>query len=92
MKIEGFEPMTLAEQKAISAGFGLSDIIPSIISGMGSIVNVADDISTTIIKNKIIAKMDQVKKGEVEIGKDGQIRLKWDSVFEEESSGPQIIF
>ena len=92
MKFKGFCPMSLEEQKTISAGFGISEIVPSVISGISSVANIADDISDTIIKNKIISKMDEVKKGEIELGKDGQIRLKWDSVYEDYSSIPKIIF
>ncbi len=36
--------------------------------------------------------MDEVKKGEIELGKDGQIRLKWDAVYEDDISIPKIIF
>ncbi len=92
MKFKGFYPMSLEEQKTISAGFGISEIIPSVVSGISSFTNIADDISNTIIKNKIVAKMDEVKKGEIELGKDGQIRLKWDAVYEDDISIPKIIF
>ncbi|MBD5422906.1 MAG: hypothetical protein HDR43_00155 [Mycoplasma sp.] len=92
-EFEGFNKVSQEEQKTISAGMGISDIIPIATSGLSSIANIADDISNTVIKNKIVNKMDEVQKGEIELGKDGQIRLKWDSL---KSSGdsvvPKIIF
>ncbi len=39
MKFKGFYPMSLEEQKTISAGFGISEIIPSVISGISSFTN-----------------------------------------------------
>ena len=67
---------------SISAGASAS-LIDSILkiatTGLSNAVNISDDISDTIIKNKIIAKMDEVQKGEVELNKNG-IKLKWDSL------------
>ncbi len=40
MKFKGFYPMSLEEQKTISAGFGISEIIPSVISGISSFTNI----------------------------------------------------
>ncbi|MBR4025388.1 MAG: hypothetical protein IKJ03_00355, partial [Mycoplasmataceae bacterium] len=78
----GFQKTDLEEQMSISAGASAS-LIDSILkiatTGLSNAVNISDDISDTIIKNKIIAKMDEVQKGEVELNKNG-IKLKWDSL------------
>lgn len=78
----GFQKIDLEEQMSISAGASAS-LIDSILkiatTGLSNAVNISDDISDTIIKNKIIAKMDEVQKGEVELNKNG-IKLKWDSL------------
>ena len=91
-KFNGFTKVSLEEQKQISAGIGISEIIPIATSGLSSIVNIADDISNTVIKNKIVSKMDEVQKGEIELSKDGKIRLKWDSLKSDDSIVPKIIF
>ena len=78
----GFQKIDLEEQMSISTGASAS-LIDSILkiatTGLSNAVNISDDISDTIIKNKIIAKMDEVQKGEVELNKNG-IKLKWDSL------------
>ncbi len=93
--LNGFEIMTIEEQNAISAGEGITSLISSIGSTISSTLSgfttVADDISNTIIKNKIIAKMDNVQKGEVEVGK-GTIKLKWDSLSNSTGNNSTIIF
>lgn len=72
----GFKPVSIEKQKTISAGFSIVDIVPVATSLIGA----ADNISNTIIRNKIVNKMDEVSKGEIELGKNGEIRLKWDSL------------
>lgn len=78
----GFKKLDLEEQMSISAGT-LTSLINSILkiatTGLSSAVDISDSISDTVIKNKIISKMDEVQKGEVELNKNG-IRLKWDSL------------
>ncbi|MBR2849041.1 MAG: hypothetical protein IKB83_00870 [Mycoplasmataceae bacterium] len=78
----GFKKLDLEEQMSISAGTSTS-LINSILkiatTGLSSAVDISDSISDTVIKNKIISKMDEVQKGEVELNKNG-IRLKWDSL------------
>ncbi|WP_022935267.1 hypothetical protein ACJA28_00890 [Mesomycoplasma moatsii] len=93
---QGFNLVPKEEQICISAGSGIGAAIAAttsaITSGVSGLVSVADDISNTVIKNKIIAKMDDVQKGEIEIGKDGQIRLKWDSVSSSNGINSTIVF
>lgn len=84
----GFKPVSIEKQKSISAGFSASGII----AGATSVVNIADNISNTIIKNKIVNKMDEVSKGEIELGKNGEIRLKWDSLESNNLISNKIIF
>lgn len=72
----GFKPISTEKQKTISAGFSIASAIPVATS----LVSAADSISNTIIRNKIVNKMDEVSKGEIELGKNGEIRLKWDSL------------
>lgn len=96
-KFKGFEPLSISEQKQISgAGAGIAGAISSITSGITStisnVVKISDDISDTIIKNKIVSKMDKVQKGEISLDKDGGIKLKWDSLESPNSPVPTIIF
>ena len=78
----GFKKLDLEEQMSISAGTSTSlinSILKIVTTGLSSAVDISDSISDTVIKNKIISKMDEVQKGEVELNKNG-IRLKWDSL------------
>lgn len=94
LKLKGFKPISKQEIATISAGSGIvatiGSIASSLIGGISSMVNIADDISTTVIKNKIVSKIDEVEKGEIELKKDGGIRLKWDSLSN--SNNSTIIF
>lgn len=72
----GFKPVSIEKQKTISAGFSIASVVPFATS----LIDAADSISNTIIRNKIVNKMDEVSKGEIELGKNGEIRLKWDSL------------
>lgn len=94
LNFKGFEPVSIKEQQTISAGAGIAaaigTIASSIVGGISSIINVADDVSDTIIKNKIVNKIDEVEKGEIELKRDGGIRLKWDSLSN--SNNSTIIF
>lgn len=78
----GFQKIDLEEQINISAGTATS-LVESILNlattGISNFVNISDDISDTVIKNKIVSKMDEVQKGEIELNKNG-IKLKWDSL------------
>lgn len=84
----GFKSVPREKQKNITAGFSAAGII----NGATSLVNIADNISNTIIKNKIVNKMDEVSKGEIELGKNGEIRLKWDSITPNNLISSKIIF
>lgn len=81
-KYKGFTEMSNQEKNEISAGAAIGATIASVVSGVTSglsnIVNIADDISNTIIKNKIVSKIDETEKGEISLSKDGEIKLKWD--------------
>ncbi len=96
MKLDGFKNLSIEEQEKISAGAGggaIGGIISAVTSGISGLVNIADDVSDTVIKNKIVAKMDDVQKGEIELGKNGDLRLKWDSLSSSNDSPmPTVIF
>lgn len=84
MKNKNFKPLTLQQEKSICA----AGIISGIISGISSLASTADTVSNTVIKNKIVSKMDDVKKGEIELGKNGEIRLKWDALSTDDETNP----
>ncbi len=90
--IIGFEPISFEEKERISAGNSVSSIVSSVTSGISSLASIADNISDTVIKNKIVSKIDDVQKGEVELGKDGQLRLKWDSLSSSSEIKNSIVF
>ncbi len=94
---KGFKKVNLNHKKSISAGSGLlSQIIGGISSiftgGISPIISAADDISNTVLRGKIIDKMNDIEKGEVELKKDGGIRLKWDSLSSKHNGFSSIIF
>ena len=91
--IKGFTKVSDEEQLKISASGGIiSSIISTITGGLSSLTKTADDASNIVIKNKIIEKMNDVQKGEVELTDKGGVRLKWDNTSSINTSIPNIIF
>lgn len=94
----GFKKLSLDEQKQLnSAGF-LKDIIPLVTSilkntgGVSPIFSIGSSIAQIIQQSKLIEKIKTTTKGEVEIGKDGQLKIKWDDNGINNSPHNTIIF
>lgn len=91
-----FKEMAIEDEIRISAaggsGLNISSIISGVTSSISNLVNIADDVSDTVIKNKIVAKMDEVEKGEISLDKNGSIKLKWDSLSNKTNQKMSIIF
>lgn len=101
----GFQELTYDEQcELVSAGSFLSVLgaiggtifkaISGILPGVGAAVNAFSNISTTNQQNKLIEKIKEIVKGEIEFGKDGAIKVKWDHSSNNSQSIPKntIIF
>lgn len=86
----GFKKLNYDEQcKLNSAGAGFLSVlstigktilglIPTITSGANSAMSIFSNASTIKQQDKLIEKIKEITKGEIEFGKDGQIKIKWD--------------
>ena len=76
--LANFKPLSYEEQANLCA----SGWAKSLISGIGTFTNVFASpffkIIDQINKNKLINLIKSAKKGEIEFGKDGQIKFKFD--------------
>lgn len=91
---KGFQELSIKEQKEISAG-GLGAIVSilgPLLSNIGGMSSVATNIWTSAQKQQLIDKIKNSNKGEIEFGKDGQFKIKWDNDSLTSSKNSTIIF
>lgn len=104
MNIEksGFKKLSYNEQSKIaSAGAGVMATLGSVFSkifnfiglgGIGNIFSMGTSIINQSQQKKLIETIKNANKGEVEFGKDGSIKIKWDESKPTQNVNSTVIF